>query len=336
MKALTAGLFDPPNTRKNAKFGILFWRLLACLADLPWRARSFAVLRLTTLVFCAALVPTAQAGEKIQVLATFSPMFSFAKNVAGDAADVEMLLPPNIGPHDFALSPRDLKKIANADVIVENGFGLETWLDRAMQGGLKPGALRIVASRGLAPLENPPELGPKPAEDESGPNPHVWLDPVLAIKEVENIRDGLMQRDPPNADTYLANANAFTTKLRNLDDEIGRATVALANRRMLTFHDSFPYFAARYGFEVVGVVEAFPGKEPTPRDVKRLHDLITGKKVTVLFSEPQYSPRLLDSLAAELKVPIVVIDPMETGDPAAEYYETIMRKNLQSLTKALK
>src|SRR5581483_8765438 len=163
-----------------------------------------------------------------------------------------------------------------------------------------------------------------------------WLDPELAIKEVENIRDGLMQRDAANAETYLANANAYCTKLRNLDDEIGRATVSMKNKRLLPFHDSFPYFAARYGFEIVGTVEAFPGKEPTARDIKRLRDIIQERHVTALFSEPQYSAKILESLSRDLQLPIVVIDPMETGEPSADFYETVMRKNLQALVKALK
>jgi zinc/manganese transport system substrate-binding protein len=279
---------------------------------------------------------------KLHVLATFAPVFCFAKNVAGDLADVEMLLPPDTGPHDFAFAPSDLRKLAGADVVVENGFGLEAWLDRAVQGGMKTGALRIVAARGISPQENPPELTTgtvekKPGEDdEFGPNPHVWLDPILAIKEVENIRDGLMSKDPKNADAYLANANAFSMRLRNLDDEIGRAVEGLPSKRMLTFHDSFPYFAARYGFEVVGFVEAFPGKEPTPRYLQKLREITMEKKVRVLFSEPQYSPQILRSLSEDLKLPIAVIDPMETGVPSADYYETIMRQNLKSLTDALR
>src|SRR5205823_5055899 len=124
--------------------------------------------------------------------------------------------------------------------------------------------------------------------------------------------------------------------LRNLDDEIGRATMALPNKRMLTFHDSFPYFAAHYEFEIVGVVETFPGKEPTPRYIQKLRELIASKNVRVLFSEAQYSPQILRSLSEDLKLPIVVIDPMETGDPSADFYERVMHENLKSLTGALK
>ena len=279
--------------------------------------------------------------QKLRVLATFAPIFSFTKNVAGDAADVEMLLPPNVAPQDFALSPSDLKKIATADVVVENGFGLEAWLDRAAQGGLKKGAVRIVAARGIEPMENSDELSmdeKKSANEteENSPNPHVWLDPVLAIKEVENIRDGLSKKDPANGDTYLANANVFSTKLRDLDDEIGRSTVNLANKEMLTFRDSFSYFAARYGFEIVGIMEPFPGREPTPRFIEKLREIIASKNVRALFSEPQCSPQILQSLSQDAKLPIVVLDPMETGEPSADFYENVSRKNLNSLVDSLK
>lgn len=283
-----------------------------------------------------------RGGDKLHVLTTFAPIFSFTKNITGDLADVQMLLPPDTGPHDFAFAPSDLRKLAAADVVVENGFNIEGWLDRAVQGALKSGTTRIVAARGIAPLENPPEISTgtaekkQGAEEEAGPNPHVWLDPIFAIKETENIRDGLMTRDPKNADKYLTNANAFIARLRNLDDEIGRAAENWTSKRMLTFHDSFPYFAARYGIEVVGVVEAFPGKEPTPRYVEKLREIILERNVRALFSEPQYEPQILRSLSEDLKLPIAVIDPMETGEPRADLYETVMRRNLKALTEALK
>lgn len=309
--------------------------------------------------------------ETLRVLATFAPIYSFTKNVAGNAAEVEMLLPPDTGPHDFSLSPGDLRKLANSDVVVQNGFGLEDWLDRAIKGALREGAVRIVASKGIEPLRNRPadldldagEAKPhahahegegeeghkenhqdkpghagahKHEEDAGGPNPHVWLDPILAIKQVENIRDGLTARDPANAEAYIANANAFITRLRNLDDEIGRATVALPNKRLLTFHDFFGYFAARYGFEIAGVVEPFPGREPTPRYIRHLRDLITSRNVRALFSEPQFSPQILRSLSDDLKVPVAPLDPMETGEASADFYERTMRQNVKTIADALK
>ncbi len=282
--------------------------------------KKFLSLLLILVSFCRA--PGADT-PRLHVLATFAPIASLTKSVAGDAADVEVLLPPNVGPHDYAFSPADLKKIARADVIVSNGLGLEEWLEKMLSSGMKAGALNLVASKGIQTIGTPP-------------NPHVWLDPILAIQEIEAIRNGLKSKDAANAPAYEQNAASAIARLRKLDEDIRAATARLPDRRMLPFHDTFPYFAARYGFEVVGVFEEFPGKEPTPKYVKRLRDTIAQKKVRVLFSEPQYSPQILRSLSDDLKVPIVVIDPMETGDATAGFYEEVMRRNLQSLVNALK
>lgn len=274
------------------------------------------ILLLLALVSLGACLQAREPG--IKVLATFAPIYSLTKNVAGTAAEVEMLLPPNIGPHDFAFSPSELARLSQADVIVSNGLDVESWLDKAIKAAAS-GAERVVAGRGIK-VENP----------------HIWLDPVLAIQMVENIRDGLRKKDPARAGEYEANAAAFIERLAKLDADIREATANIQSKRMVTFHNTFEHFARRYGFEVVGVVAAFPGKEPTPKYLRKLRDTIVAKKVEVLFSEPQYSPRLLESLAADLKVPIVALDPMETGEKTAELYESVMRANLKALTTALK
>jgi zinc/manganese transport system substrate-binding protein len=255
--------------------------------------------------------------EKLRVLTTIAPMTTLAMNVAGDAATVEQLLPPGAEPHDFALAPADLKKIARADVVIENGLGLEEWLGPALRGSR---AARIVASSGI--------------ESDDG-NPHLWLDPLLAMRQAENIRRGLVERDPAHAAEYNRNAAAFTETLRTLDAEIRQATAALPNKRLLPFHDAFHYFAKRYGFEVVGVLEAFPGREPPPRALRQLENTIREKHVTVLFTEPRHAPAALRSLAETMKLPIVEIDPMEQGEPTAGLYEATMRSNLHQLQEAL-
>jgi len=271
-------------------------------------------------VIAAALFPAAgmAADEaKIHVLATFAPIYCFTKNVAGETADVQQLLPPGAEPHDFALSPADLRKLAKADVVVENGLGVEAWLEGALKSSH---AARIVASDGIFPDDG---------------NPHVWMDPLLAIREVETIRKGLATRDPAHAEIYARNAAAFTQKLRDLDTSIRTMAESLPDKRLITFHDAFHYFAKRYGFEVVGVFEEFPGREPTPRALKQLRETIQQKNVKVLFAEPQQSPQILRSLSRELNRPIVEIDPMELGEPGAGLYEEAMRSNLNRLKEAL-
>ena len=259
-------------------------------------------------------------GTQLQVLATFPPVDSLTRGVAGSAAHVEMLLPPNVGPHDFALSPSDLRRIAKADVIVSNGMGIESWLQKAIASNAKSDALDLVASKGI---------------DSQG-QPHVWLDPIFAIQMVGNIRDGLAAKDPANAAVYDANAAETIARLQRLDAEIRAATEHLPNKRMLPFHESFDCFAKRYGFEIVATIEEFPGKEPTPKYLVKLRKIIAEKQVHVLFTEPQYTAQIVHSLSEDLHVPIAVIDPMETGTPSADLYEQVMRSNLKSITEALK
>ncbi len=277
-----------------------------------------------TLIFAgsmAFLTGASAAESRLHVLATFAPMFCFAQNVAGEAADVEMLLPPNAEPHNYALSPGDLKKIARADVIVENGLGVESWLEKTLAAGTKTGVVRIVASTGI---------------DTRAGNPHVWLDPVLALREVENIRRGLAAKDSANSAIYAKNAEAYSEQLRKLDVEIREATAKIHDKQLLTLHDAFRYFAVRYGFEIVAVIEPFPGREPTPKYVRNLRELIVQKKVRAIFAEPQVSSQLVRSVADTLKVPVAALDPMETGAPAADFFEKGTRANLDALKKALR
>ena len=258
-----------------------------------------------------------EAPKKLNVLATIPPIYSLTKNVVGDAANVEQLLPPGGEPHGFALSPKDLKRLSEADVLVENGGGIEDWLDKAVRN-VK--GLHVVSGKGVV---------------EGDPNPHYWLSPLLAIKQVENIRKGLVEKDPANAETYTKNAAAFTEKLRALDAEIRETTDKMKNKNLLPFHDAFHYFAKDYGFTVVAVFEEFPGRQPGPKYLKRLQNVIKEKGVSVLFTEPGKSPQILRSLSEELKLPIVTLDPMEHSKPSAELYELTMRANLKQLTEAL-
>ena len=171
------------------------------------------------------LVPVFHCNARIAILTTFAPVHCFTSNVAGDAADVSVLVPPNAGPHDYSFSPADIQKIAKADVLVMNGAGLENWLQRGIKSAGRKDLLVVDTSAGIhlitgldvRPL---PGVHSEPDPDAGGPNPHIWLSPVNAIKQVENIRDALVSRDPGNAETYRANADVYIQRLKSLDDQI--------------------------------------------------------------------------------------------------------------------
>ena len=257
------------------------------------------------------------SAEKLQVVATFAPIYSLTKSVTGDAADVEQLLPPGAEPHGFAFSPKELRRLSKADLIVENGLGFEDWLDAALRTS---NASRVATAAGVK-MDNE--------------NPHVWLDPLIAIRQVKAIRDALVRKDPAHAETYRRNAAITIERLKALDAEIRETVKGLPDRRLLTAHDAFYYFAKRYGFKVVGVMEPIPGRQPTPRQLKALHDTVKESGVKVLFAEPGTSPQMVRTLSRELGLPVVEIDPLEVGAPSASFYEDGMRRNLQRLKEAL-
>jgi len=250
------------------------------------------------------------------VLATIAPMYCFTKNVAGDLADVGMIVPDGAQARGYTPTEAEVKAIAEADVVVENGFGFEGWMDAIVaHGGLKKGAVRVIAARGTGPgipgLPGDPDSPPgdAPLDAAGPPDPHVWLDPFMAIKELQNIRDELMARDPAHADEYLANENEYEAKLRDLDDEVGQALLGLPKRPIYCAGSEFTYFLSRY--EMPTAATATPG-EPTLVARDGNTEALNGKGKSG-----------------------VLVDPMETGTASTDYYEEMTRANVAALQKGL-
>ena len=279
--------------------------------------KLFCVLVICLAAACSTLdAASPSPAPKLLVLATIAPMYCFAKNVAGDLADVEMIVPPGVQSRAFEPSAKDLKKISQADIIVENGFGFESWMDQLVaRGALKPGTLRILAARGTGPgipgLPGDPDTPPgdAPLASSGPPDPHVWLDPVMAIKEVQNIRDALMARDPDHADDYLANENRYESTLRDLDDEVGRITVDIPKRRLFCTTEAFSYFLSRYEFQVAKSTDEPDGILTT-----------RGSGFSILSGK---------------RLPVVIADPMESGSASTDFYEKTTRANAEALREGL-
>jgi zinc transport system substrate-binding protein len=299
---------------------------------MPWRSSTLAFV----LWFLSAI---SGSGAKLEVLTTFAPIRCFAANVAGESANVSVLIPPNTGPHDYSFTPSDIKKISRADLVVMNGVNLESWLAKGLKSAGKKDLVLVDTSRGIdliTGLEVQKLAGVKSEEDPDagGPNPHIWLSPLNAIIQVGNIRDALIAKDPASAEIFKKNAERYIGRLKKLDAEIREATASSKPKNLITFHDTFPYFARDYGFTVAATFEEFPGKSPSPRAIEQLRQVIQQGQVTALFSEPQYSPKALDVLADEFKLAVVQLDPMETGDGSTDFYERVTRKNLDALVAA--
>ncbi len=315
-------------------------------------------------LLAACLLPVgaapAIAAARLNVLTTIAPIHSWVASVAGPDAQVDNLLPANVGPHSFQLRPLDLQRIRAADLIIANGLGLEDWLDKAIQGGsaqtTAPKVLKVSAGWSHELIHHLPVLhldpptpgsrdgtpdhaGPSASAPRAGetdlPNPHVWLDPLFARHAVSNILAALVQIDPAHTAGYTARAAAYQVRLADLDREIREGVTALSGKSIVTYHDAFPYFARRYQLDLVGVIEEVPSVDPSPRYLARLSRVIRARHVAIIFTEPQFNPRLAHQLGRDLKVSVAELDVLETGSAEPSFYEEAMRRNLHTLQSTL-
>ncbi len=305
--------------------------------------------------------------RKLRVLTSFLPIYCFTANVAGDAADVENLLPANVEPHDYQFSRKDLQKVSQADLIIINGLGLERWLEKAVRNAAGARAKMVVeTASGLsseiiystpAPRAQPPQtdhavasalrlvtpgaanLHPNARSSlpEGGvPNPHVWLDPRLACNAVTNILRALQHADPSRALQFGINARRYLDRLEKLDAVLAQALSQVKGASIVTYHDAFPYFARRYGLSIIGVIEPVPEVEPSLKYLAALYRSIRNNHVQAIFTEPPAPSRLARQIGGDLRLPLVQLDTLESGPLNRTAYEEVMATNALVLVRQLK
>ncbi|MCT0206561.1 metal ABC transporter solute-binding protein, Zn/Mn family [Synechococcus sp. CS-1332] len=289
--------------------------------------------------------PQAGRADRPKVVTTFLPITLFTRAVAGDCAEVTALIPAASGPHDFQAKPGDVAAIRNARVLVKNGLGMESFLDKLVQGAENPTLKVIDSSRGIATLESTDEPGGEHADGldddhDHGPiNPHIWLDPVRAAQQVDNIRDGLIAADPACAEGYRRNAAAFSGELRQLNTEFAKQLAPFRGKTFVVVHDFAPYVAERYGLMAEHLVDV-PEQNPSPADLARVADTVKNTQLRALLSEPQQGNRSFNALAGDLGIRISVFDPMEAGTEEASKipatYGAVMRRNVTDLVRAFR
>lgn len=312
---------------------------------IPMSPSRWCLARLIAAALMLTVSTEGAEGRRIRILTSIAPLYSWAANVAGEAADVENLLPADVGPHDYQFLPRDLRKIASADIILLNGLGLEDWFAKALKAEDTATPKKVLEVSAGVPadllIREVPALHLEGDETEAhvhrGPaNPHLWLDPWFARHAVTNLLGALQQADPANARTYAANATAYIARLQALDRDIEAGLEGIPRRDVITFHDAFPYFCRRYRLKLVGVIEEVPGSSPSPRYLAALSQVIRDQRVGVLFTEPQFDTKLARQLARDLKIGVAHLDTLETGRLAASAYEDGMKANLRVLRSSLK
>jgi zinc/manganese transport system substrate-binding protein len=274
-----------------------------------------------------AVIPL-RAQEKIQIVASFSILGDFAKNVGGERVDVTTLVGPNSDVHVYTPAPADAKKISNARLVIINGLGLEGWLPRLVQSSGGKAAI-VTATGGIAPRK----LG-------SDADPHAWQSVVNAKIYVANIRDALIAADQAGAAGYRANAEVYLAKLDALDREVREAAAQIpqARRKVISTHGAFGYFADAYGIAFIAPQGVSTESEPSARDIAAIITQIRTGKIPAVFLENISDPRLMRRISAETGARIggtLVSDSLtdEKGDAAT--YIDMVRHNIKALTSAL-
>jgi zinc/manganese transport system substrate-binding protein len=279
--------------------------------------------------------PTPNAA-KLKVVATFSVLGDFVRVIAGNNVALTTMVGPDSDTHEFEAAPSDSVRLADADVIIENGLGLEKWMDNLyIASGSK--AARIISSAGVLPREME-ENGQKEAD------PHIWQNPLNAIQMVKNIEAALSKADAAHADAYRKNAAAYTKQLQGLDAEISAEVDKLSKdqRKIVTSHDALGYFAERYGFEVIGsVIQSLSTEagEPSAQDIAALVDNIKATGAKAIFLESMANPTLVERVANEAGVeigPELYTDALGAKGSAGATYLEAMRHNAQAIVGTLR
>lgn len=282
------------------------------------------------LLLCVLLLIASplHAAERLNVVASFSILGDFVRNVGGDRVDVTTLVGPDSDVHVYTPAPSDAKRIADAKLVIVNGLGLEGWLPRLVQSaGSK--AQVVTVSAGIVPLK----LG-------SAADPHAWQSVPNARIYVSDIANALAAADPDDAEFFRARAKAYLDKLEALDREVREAVakIPLGRRKVISTHDAFGYFAAEYGVQFVAPLGVSTETEPSARDIAAIIGQIKAQKIPAVFLENISDDRLIRRIAAETgaKVGGTLISDGLTGEKGlAPTYIDMVRHNIKALTSAL-
>lgn len=270
----------------------------------------------------------------LSVVATFYPLGDFAQNVGGDKVNVTLLVPETVDVHDFEPSPSDIARVASADVLIYNGAGLEPWISQVIAAANNPKLVVIDASQGIPLISVPQEF----QRGNQTVDPHVWLDPVLAKQEVENILQGLVKADPSDQQYFSSNAQSYETKLDQLNSEIINATKNVQTRYFVTFHEAFAYFAMQYNLTQISISGPFE-EEPTPSDIQNVVNAIHQYHLCYVGYESLENPAIPEAIGSETNATLILMNPIEGLTPqeqaAGMDYLSLMQQDVTNILEAL-
>ncbi|HUJ09729.1 MAG TPA: metal ABC transporter substrate-binding protein [Verrucomicrobiae bacterium] len=274
------------------------------------------------------------------VVASFFPLYDFARQVGGPDFEVKCLVPVGADPHEIEATPDAARQVANADLVLLLGLGMDGWVQKLATAEHKSHVVRLgealpTHTMGKALLSELADASARVNPDEV--DPHVWLDPVLAQEIVKRIAVALAGTAPDHRADIDARRDAYLGQLQKLDQEYKEAATHFKEKEVVTFHGAFAYLFHRYGLKVAGVIEEFPGKEPSAAYLRALVDTMRQLHQRIIFAEPELPDRAAKIIAQEVSGRVEKLDPCETilsEDPSATYLER-QQRNIRVLREAL-
>jgi zinc transport system substrate-binding protein len=289
---------------------------------------------LITLLLCTACtspLTSPNPDKRLPVTTSFYPLYEFTQQVGKENVIVTNLTPPGSEPHDFDPKPQDIAKLEHSKLFIYNGAGLEKWVDKIKPDLQKNNTTIVEAMQNIQTISN--------SNTTSQTNPHLWLDPILAQQEVENIKTGLQKADPQNALLYETNATEYKAQLDELDAEIQQGLATCKKSDIITSHDAFAYYARRYKISVHAIAGLSPDEEPSPKQLAQIVKVAREKNITYIFFESLASPKLSDTIAKEVGAKTLVLNPIEgltEGEISqGKNYISVQIENLNNLKIAL-
>jgi len=295
---------------------------------------TLSVLMLVATAWAYVASPALREDDgKMRVMATFYPLYYFASEIGGNRTHVDSLIPFNSEPHSWEPAPSDIVRADKAKVFVFNGAGIEPWVGKLLGTLQNRDSMKVVdSSKGIDALKGD-------AENPTALNPHFWIDPILAKRQVDNILAGLEAADPAGAAYYEERAGGLKTRLDRLDSDFREGLANRTKDTIVTTHEGFDYMAVRYNFSARSVLGISPNQEPSVKKIVEIVDVVEEHGLDVVFGEPVYSDKFMRTVADEVghrtgrNVRVLVLDGIHgrAGPHAGMDYFQIQHDNLSNL-----
>ena len=268
--------------------------------------------------------------EDLKIAVSIFPLYDITKNIAGDKAEVVLMLPVGASEHTFEPTPKEQEQLSNADLVLLIGHGIDVWVEKLVPSGIGVDVVKVDKNIELK------LLGAEEGIEEGGDgfDPHYFLSITNAMIIADNVADELSKEDPANSQYYKGNSYKYKTRLGQLKQELQQKIVSLSDPNIVTFHEAFVYFAEEFNIEIVASIEPFPGKEPTPQYLAEVKSIVEENEIKVLFKEPQLSDSVISALASDLGVTIYTLDPVG-GMEGRDSYEKLIEYNVNTIIEAL-